>query len=198
VATGDYVDPKAGKITFTAYFDAWSKRQLWVPGTVLAMKLAAGSTPFGDVPLRSIRRSHIETWIAKMNADGLAPGTVTTRYNNVRSVFRAAKRDKLIGSDPTDGISLPRKRRTEAAMKIPTPENVGEILTAADVSFRPFIALCAFASLRMGEAAAVKVDDIDYLRRTLTVSRQVQRADKQVVEIRAPKYGWERIVLPRP
>jgi integrase len=56
------------------------------------------------------------------------------------------------------------------------------------------IGLCAFAGLRLGEAAAVKVDDIDFLRRTLTVSRQVQRAGKDQVEIRAPKYGSERVV----
>lgn len=79
------------------------------------------------------------------HAAGLAPGTVTTRYNNVRSVFRAAKRDRIIGTDPTDGISLPRKRRAEAAMRIPAPADIGEIMAEADVSFKPFIALCAFA-----------------------------------------------------
>jgi integrase len=54
--------------------------------------------------------------------------------------------------------------------------------------------LCAFAGLRLGEAAAVKLEDVDFLRRTLTVSRQVQRAAKQEVVIRSPKYGSERVV----
>jgi integrase len=69
------------------------------------------------------------------------------------------------------------------------------LMGAADVRFRPFIGLCAFAGLRLGEAAAVKADDIDFLRQTLTVSRQVQRATKDQVEIRAPKYGSERVVF---
>jgi len=194
VVTGNYVDPKAGKITFAVYFEQWSARQVWVQGTVLAMKLAARSVTFSDMPMRSIRHSHIEAWVKKMNADELAPGTVTTRFNNVRAVFRAARRDKIIGTDPTEGITLPRKRRAEAAMTIPTTGDVGKIMTAADVRFRPFIGLCAFAGLRLGEAAAVKVDDIDFLRRTLTVSRQVQRAGKHQVEIRSPKYGSERVV----
>ena len=46
VVTGSYVDPKAGKITFAAYFEQWSARQVWVTGTVLAMKLAVRSTTF--------------------------------------------------------------------------------------------------------------------------------------------------------
>ena len=170
-----------------------------VRGTLDAMTLAAQSVTFGDLPMRAIRRSHIEAWVKKMHADGLAPGTVTTRYNNVRTAFRAAKRDKVIGSDPTEGISLPRRRRAEAAMKIPTPEEVGKILAAADVWFKPFIALCAFAGLRQGEAAAVKVDDIDFLRRKLTLSRQVQRvagaAQGARREFRPPDHGSERIVL---
>ena len=40
--------------------------------------------------------------------------------------------------------------------------------------FASFIGLCAFAWLR-GEAAGVQLDDIDFLRRTLTARRQVQR-----------------------
>jgi hypothetical protein len=86
VVTGSYVDPKAGKITFAVYFEQWSARQVWVRGTVLAMKLAVKSTTFSDMPMRSIRPSHVESWVKSMTADGLAPGTITTRFNNVRSV----------------------------------------------------------------------------------------------------------------
>ena len=56
------------------------------------------------------------------------------------------------------------------------------------------MALAAFAGLRLGEAAAVQAGDVDFLRRTLQVERQVQRASKGKVEIRAPKYGSERTV----
>ena len=55
-------------------------------------------------------------------------------------------------------------------------------------------ALAAFAGLRLGEAAAVQVGDIDFLHRSLRVRRQVQRAGGGAVEIRAPKYRSERVV----
>lgn len=195
VVTGNYVDPKAGKITFASFFAQWSARQVWVPGTTKAMTLAAGSTTFKDLPMKTIRRSHVETWVKTMTASGLAPGTVTTRFNNVRSVFRAAYRDRVIADDPTVGISLPRKRRAEHAMTIPSPEDVGKLIAATEPWFRPFVGLCAFAGLRLGEAAAVQLNDVDFLRRTLRVSRQVQRAGGGEVEIRAPKYGSERVVF---
>ncbi|MGH3446486.1 MAG: tyrosine-type recombinase/integrase, partial [Nocardioidaceae bacterium] len=42
-------------------------------------------------------------------------------------------------------------------------------------------------------AAAVQVGDIDFMRRQLTVSRQLQR-DGSDYAIRPPKYGSERVV----
>ena len=105
-------------------------------------------------------------------------------------VFRAAVNDRVIAADPCKGVSLPAVRRAEAAMELPTAEQVGALLQAAGESFQPFLGLCAFAGLRLGEAAAIQVGDIDFLRRTLKISRQVQRG-----EIRAPKYGSERTVF---
>ena len=177
VVTGTYADPKAGRITFAAFFGEWSARQVWAPGTVLAMSLAARSVPFAGKPMKQVRRSDVETWIKQMNAAGLAPGTIKTRYVNVRSVFRAAVKDRVIGSDPTDGVRLPRGRRADVAMSIPTPEEVGQLMAVADERFQPFIALCAFAGLRLGEAAGVQLGDIDFLRKSLKVSRQVQRVN---------------------
>jgi integrase len=57
----------------------------------------------------------------------------------------------------------------------------------------PFIALCAFAGLRSGEAAGVQVGDIDFMRRQLRVARQLQR-DGRSVAVTPPKYGFERAV----
>ncbi|WP_175483925.1 hypothetical protein [Modestobacter sp. DSM 44400] len=83
-------------------------------------------------------------------------------------------------------------------MRLPTAAQVGTVLQAADDAFRPFVALCAFADLRLGGAAAVRVEDIDFLRRSLTVARQVQRAGRVAVEVQSPQYGSERSVFLAP
>lgn len=118
----------------------------------------------------------------------------------VRSVFRAAVADRVIGADPCIGVTLPRRRKAEAAMQIPSVQEVGQLLAHADSTrvstrkgFRAYVALCAFAGLRKGEAAAVQLGDIDFLRRTLTLSRQLQR-DGSTYVVRMPKYGSERVI----
>lgn len=68
------------------------------------------------------------------------------------------------------------------------------MLAAAEDRWQVFVALCAFAGLRLGEAGALRVSDLDYLRRELHVTRQVQRVNGGEVQIRAPKYGSERTV----
>jgi integrase len=83
-------------------------------------------------------------------------------------------------------------------MTLPTAAQVGSVLEAAEDAFRPFVALCAFAGLRLGEAAGLRVEDVDFLRRTLTVARQVQRAGRAAVEVRLPEYGSERVVFLAP
>lgn len=194
IDTGGWVDPRAGRITFRAYFTQYAARQVWTTGTQAAMSLAVRSASFADLELSSIRTTHVEAWVKAMTTKGLAAGTIKTRLVNVRSVFRAAIRDKVIVSDPTEGVRLPRQRRADAAMQIPTPDQVRAILEAADERFRAFVAVCAFAGLRLGEAAALQAADVDFLRRQLHVRRQVQRANGSAVEIRLPKYGSERTV----
>jgi len=194
LVTGQYVDPAAGRVTFAAYFTQWSTRQVWAPGTERAMSLAARSATFAALPLGRIRRSHVETWVKAMTAAKLEPSTIRTRVQNVRSVLRAAVRDRLIASDPSEGVTLPRERRREAKMVLPTAEQVGAVFAATLEQYRALVALAAFAGLRLGEAAAVQVGDVDFLRRQLAIRRQVQRAGGRRTEIRPPKYASERTV----
>jgi hypothetical protein len=65
LVTGMYVDPKAGRVTLSAFYAAWSTRQVWAPGTELAMSLAVRRASFTDVELRLLRRSHVESWASR-------------------------------------------------------------------------------------------------------------------------------------
>jgi integrase len=197
VVTGAYVDPKAGRITFANYYKEWASRQVWAPGTKRAMALAAGSVPFSDLPIRAVRRSHVEQWVKTMSARTLAVGTIHTRVNNVRAVLRGAVADRLIPVDPSEGLTLPRRRRAAAAMTIPSTEQVGRLLEAAEGPFKAFIGLCAFAGLRLGEGAGVQVGDVEFLSRRLTVTRQIQR-ENGGFEVRTPKAESERTVYLAP
>jgi integrase len=194
--TGTHVDARHGKETLLSYYRGWSPNQVWETGTRQAMNLAVNSATFGDVAFSELRPSHVQTWVKAMQDRKLAASTIYTRVTNVRGVLRAAVKDRVIAYNAADDLKLPRRRKAEAAMSIPTTAEVGRLLQHADSQFVAFVGLCAFVGLRLGEAAALRVGDIDFLRKEIQVSRQVQRANGGLVEIRPPKYGSERVVYP--
>jgi integrase len=100
----------------------------------------------------------------------------------------------VIALDPSQGLALPWVDKPEHWITVTAPRQVRAILDGADDRFASLFALAAFAGLRLGEAAAVQVGDIDFLHRSLRVRRQVQRAGGGAVEIRPPKYRSERVV----
>lgn len=196
MVTGTYVDPAAGKMTFRTYFDDWSQRQVWAPGTVTHMNLVARAVPFGDVPLKNVRGSHLEAWVKKMHTDGLAPLTIANRFTAVRTIFRAAVKDRRISTDPTVDVTRPPKKPSsrEQQIELPAPEDVAKLLAVTDPKMRAYIGVCAFAGLRLGEASALRVDAVDFLKRTLRVERQVQYKPGFGAQVRDPKHGSKREV----
>jgi integrase len=194
LVTGTYVDPRLGKTTLASFYREWSSHQVWVPGTQRAMDLAVHSATFGAIPFADLRSSHVQSWIKTMQNKPLQASTIHTRLVNVRGVVRAAVRDRLLSQDVNATIKLPRQRKASAAMSIPAPDEVGKLLRKADSRFVAFIGLCAFGGLRLGEAAVLQVGDVDFLKREIRVTRQVQRANAKQVEIRPPKNGSERTV----
>jgi integrase len=196
VVTGQYVDPAAGRITFRAFFADWSQRQVWAPGTVTHMNLVVRSVTFGDVPLKAIRASHVEAWVKKMHTEGMAPLTIANRFSAARTIFRAAVRDRRIPTDPAADVTRPPKKPSsrEREIEVPTTAAVARLLAATEPKMRAYIGVCAFAGLRLGEASALRVDAVDFLRRTLHVERQVQYKPGFGAQVRDPKHGSRRDV----
>lgn len=193
LSRGDYVDPRAGDITLQAFFDDWQQRQVWEETTrdnaIQVMKI----TPFTNVSLNKIRRSHIESWIKTMQKT-YAAKTIRSYFQVVRTVLRGAIRDDLIVKDPTIDIRLPRLQNKETAMRIPTPDEVNTLIGASEEWYKPIIALCAFAGMRRAEAVALKQTDVDFLGRSIRVDRQIQKPIRKAPEIRDPKHGSNRTV----
>ena len=193
VVTGTYVDPKAGRITFDEWFEKWSAGQLWADGTLTSARQAAASVPFGKVPIGKIDEGDVQAWIKSLHTR-LAVSTIHTRFNYVHMAFLAAVRKRLIAVDPCADVKLPRKRKIESTMLIPTSEQVARALREAPESFVAFIGVCAFAGLRLGEAAGLQVRDVNFLGKTLTVDRQVQGTNVANTKVVPPKYESGRTI----
>lgn len=192
ILTGQYVDPKAGEITLSDYFAKWELRQIWAPATRRTAKNALKRCSFKDLPLKSIRKSHVETFVKEMHDAGLAVSTIKLNMRFVQMMLKSAVDDRLIPSNPTVGVKPPKAERS-VEMVVPDVEEVGALINAAERPLRLLVALCAFAGLRRGEAVAVQLGDFDFDAKTLAVQRQVRQSNGGS-EFEPPKHGSTRLV----
>lgn len=89
---------------------------------------------------------------------------------HVAATFNQAIDDRLIAANPALGLKMPRVQKHVVAPLL--PEEVDRLLAAADPWYRPAIVVGAGLGLRMGEAAGLTIDRIDFLRRTTRIDRQ--------------------------
>ncbi|OAZ40972.1 hypothetical protein A9Z40_03250 [Microbacterium arborescens] len=116
-----------------------------------------------------------------------------TRLNYVQMAFRDAVVDRAIPTSPAETAKARRGRRAEVAMQVLSVEQVRNVLEAAG-DFRPFVEVCVFAGLRLGEAAGLQLGDVQFLARALNVRRQVQGSTHKTATLVPPKYGSERTI----
>ena len=118
VLSGTYVDPKAGRVTFEAYYGRWSQRQVWTDGTLKAMCLAVRDTPFADgtsqdsaQPRRGLGEGHV-------HAGTRASDDQDEGRECPLCVPRGDARPLIVG-DPTEGCD---SRATEARGRYADPD----------------------------------------------------------------------------
>jgi integrase len=198
IVTGQYVDPKAGRVTFREYAERWRAGQVHRPTTrahVETMLRRHAYPVLGDRPLSSVRPSDVQAWAAGLAAT-LAPRTVGTLHGIVSGIFRAAVRDRLIVSNPCEGTRLPKvsKARVE-----PLPLDVVRALEdALPGRYRALVTVAAGTGLRQGECFGLTVDRVDFLRRVVTVDRQLVTVAGREPFLAPPKTSASVRTVPLP
>jgi integrase len=173
LARGLYIDPDAGRQPFGDYAREWQAAHVHRASTAdqVAAHLRNHVLPvFGDRELGSIRPSEIQAWV-KGRSEVLAPATLEVVYRYLSTIFKAATTDRLIARSPCVGIRLPQMHR---ARVVPlTTDDVRALEGAAPARYRATVILAAGTGLRQGEILGLTLDRIDFLRRQLTVDRQL-------------------------
>jgi integrase len=180
---GEYVDPRAGRITFKAYAEQWRASQVHRVTSQLTIESALRRHTYptlGDKPLSAIRPSDVQAWV-KLLSERLAPRSVILAHGVVAGVFKAAIRDRLIASNPCDGTRLPKVPRQQIE-PLPT-ETVWALVEAVPPRYRALVILAAGTGMRQGEALG------------LTVGQGRLSAACCACRPAAPVRPWPRVVL---
>jgi integrase len=173
VVTGQYVDPRAGKVTVANYAKSWEALQVSSESTrsIVDNALRLHLLPeLGGTPMAAVRPSMIQSVVKKLEAKSLSPRSIRVIYSVAAMMFGAAVDDKVIPATPCRKIKLPKPDSAEVVP--PTIEQVAAMEAAVPERWRAVVVTLAGSGLRIGELLGLQVSDVDFLRRTIRVERQ--------------------------
>lgn len=203
---GTWIDPAAGKVTLAAWANEWQR-------TVVHLRPKSRRSydsnlrnhilpPLGGYELAKLTPSMLRAWLADMTRKKgrgdkkLSPATVSQAYRTLNRVLAAAVEDELLGRNPLAGVKPPRVDPQE--MRFLTHAEVSLLAESIDERYKALVLVAAYAGLRSGELRALRRQNVDLLRRTITVVEQVQHIDGRY-DVSSPKSGAGRraVAIPR-
>jgi integrase len=195
---GSWVDPQAGKVKFGKLAEEWfSNKPFRKPATKRMYRQLLDNQilpTFKDTPINAMHTAMIEDWGAKLSNDGLSASRTRNAYNVLSQILqRAVKSDVLARNVATtiDKEALPKRERTEKHYL--TASQVETLSETIDQRYRTLILTASYTGLRIGELTALKVSDVDFLRRTIRVTTNDTEISGKLVS-GSPKNGKARTV----
>jgi integrase len=180
---GSYVDPAAGRVTFTEYAEEWLRTRTFDESSreSAGYKIRKHLLPyFGRRSLSSIKPGHIREWDRGL-AGKLAPGTRSVIFAHLRAILTAAVDDERIAKNPCSARSVKQPRPTERQV---VPWKVGEVAAiraGLAQRYRAMVDVGAGCGARQGEIFGLGEGDVDFDGGWLHVHRQVKRVYSRLV-----------------
>lgn len=198
-ARGVYLDPRLGRTTVAAFWPKFLEASPHLrPATteVYGVLSRLHVLPYlGRRRLGELTRLDIERWVGELTAAGVGAATVNAAHRVLRRVLSAAEAAGYIGRNVARGVKTPRPPREE--MRFLDATELSSIVEAVPDNDRALVLLLGLCGLRIGEAAALAVEDLDLLRRTARVTKAVSEVAGRVT-VGPTKTGASRAVpLPR-
>ncbi|MCP3770435.1 tyrosine-type recombinase/integrase [Streptomyces sp. MAR25Y5] len=197
MSRGQYIDPRAARITFKGYAEKWLTNHSIDPASQVVVEQRLRLHAFrliGSRPLDSFRPEHIRGLVSALERDpAVSGGYARNIYGDVRAVLSAAVDDGLLPRNPCSAKSV-RPPAAEPRRVVPwLPSQVLAVRAGLPERYRSMVDMGAGCGLRQGEIVGLAEDALDFENGTLRVVRQVKLIRGKAV-FAPPKCNKERDV----
>jgi integrase len=194
---GEYVPPTLGRITVGELGPGWLERK---QGHMKASGFRSYESAWrihveprwGRTRVSEIKFTAVQAWASQLAASRGAV-VVQTAYSVLARILDDAVRDRMLASNPARGVKLP-KRPPRRNVYL-TPAQLHR-LAAESGRYRGLVLLLGVGGLRWGEAAALRVSDVDFLRRRIDLHRNAVQVGTKIVVGTLKSNKNRTVVLP--
>lgn len=215
-ATGDYIDPARSKVTIGVLGPEWLRLKRGLkPSYVDTLERdwrVYVEPKWGIRRVGDIKPSEVTGWVQDLldgtaptarhvntrNPDGPRSASVVLRCLGIlRGILDVAVDDQRISKNPAAGVKGQPKKHGKTARRYLTDDEVCQLAEAMrDTTRATLVLVLAYTGARWGEAIALRVRDLNRLRRRLHVRENAPEV-KGKIRVGAPK-NWEKRTLPYP
>lgn len=132
---------------------------------------------FGSTAVGAVKPKHLNAWLKWMVEErGYEESTAINRYETLAGVFSFAVANEYITKNPCQHVRTGRqrvKRRVKKTIRLPTLAEIEAIERHLPGPYKLLVWLMAGCGLRIGEACAVTLQQLDLESGMLYVNRQI-------------------------
>lgn len=215
-ATGEFIDPTRARATVGSLGPTWlALKRSAKPSYYATLERdwrVYVEPMWGHRQVGSITATQVETWVQDL-LDGSAPTARSEKSHNkdgprsasvvlrclgiLRGILDIAVKDMRIRKNPAAGVeNQPRKHSEKDRRYLDDAELARFASNVGSFQLAVLVLVLGYTGLRWGEAIALRVRDVNMLRRRLHVARNAVEVKGEVV-VGAPK-SWEKRTVPFP
>ncbi|CAN5524386.1 hypothetical protein BH09ACT7_BH09ACT7_08540 [soil metagenome] len=178
---GEYVAPALGKATIGELGANWLTRQQGVmkPSAFHSIESAWRvhvQPRWSGAAIAEIAYSDVQAWVTELSGRRKAT-LVTTAYSVLARILDDAVRDRRLAANPARGVKLPAKSKRK---NIYLAAEQLQALALESGRYGSLVLLLGTAGLRWGEAAALRVSDVDFLKRRIVLHENAVTVGSEV------------------
>ena len=196
---GTSVDERAGSAPLRDWWPGYEATLARLKASTVANYRAAWrlriEPQFGSMPVRRIKPMHVDSWIAKMAAEGVSASKTIETVGVLRRVLDRVVRNGVIVSNPCAARESPLPRRPTTNRPVLSPLEVERLAQAMK---RPedvlLVRLLAYGGLRIGEAFALRWEDVG--QQSVTIRQSVSDSQGKIIVGPTKTYVTRTVALP--
>jgi integrase len=175
LSRGQWTNPRLGRATFSGWAERWQQTTTNLRPNTQALHRyllrrfllpAFGTTPLADLDVMAVR-----AWLAELQAASVHPSTSAKAYRLLARILDTAVEAGRIPRNPCTVKGAASERAPE--MRVATVAQVAALAEAVGSQYKALVLVAAYAGLRWGELAGLRVKHVDVLHAQITVAEQV-------------------------